>query len=142
MFKITNISKGRIVINSLNVILSGRGTKGDSFSVDSEKPLDKDIASLEKLGVILVEGGKIEKKQLEPAVKVKKTRVKKAAIVEENSKITPEPKSKKVTYVDGGKIKTGTMVQSIEHGGDIPNPLTVDDQAREVYEGEQDNLFI
>ena len=138
MFKVTNISRSRIVINSQNVILSASGTKEDSFLVDlATDSSDKDIASLVRNGILTIE--KVGKAKKAPAVvKSKKTGSKDD---ESQPAITPESSSKKVTYVDGGKVKTGKMVQSIEHNGDIPNPLTVDDQEREKSE-KQTDLFI
>ena len=132
MFKITNLTEGRIVINGLPAILSPNGTHGDSITIDV---LEREVESLVRNGVLSVRivkkaNGKIAKKKREKAVekepevkKIKTKRAKKTRSV--------------VTFVDHGKVKTSKMVQSIEHNGDFPNPLTADDQ--EFEEVEKDN---
>ena len=132
MFKITNSTEGRIVINGLPAILSPNGTHGDSIIIDE---LGREVESLVRNGVLSVRtvkksNGKIAKKKLEKIVekvsKVKKTKSKRA-----------KKTRSVVTFVDHGKVKTSKMVQSIEHNGDLPNPLTADDQ--EIEEIEKDN---
>ena len=136
MLKIKNKSKARIVINSLNVILSSAGTNGDTLTltVKSENDLGKDILSLKKSGYLSVSpAGKAERcgdKPVEnPTPKADKQKQKKA------------PKSKAI-FVDEGKVKTKKMVQSLEHEGSLPNPLTIDDQERDGGEEKLDDRFV
>lgn len=133
MLKVTNISKGRIVLNSLNVILSSSGVLGDSTFINEDKRTDRDIISLERAGLILIESAKpkdfkkvVQKQAVEKPIKKPKVKYAKGG--------GPDGSRNKATYVSEGKVKSGRMVQSIEQDGDLPNPLTVDDQAREASE--------
>ena len=132
MFKITNSTEGRIVINGLPAILSPNGTHGDSIIIDA---LGREVESLMRNGVLSVvtvkkPNSKISKKNRKKVVekepKVKKTKIKRA-----------KKTRSVVTFVDHGRVKTSKMVQSIEHDGDLPNPLTVDNQ--EIEEIEEEN---
>lgn len=131
MLKVTNISKGRIVLNSINIILSPSGIQGESALINEDKREERDIVSLEKAGLILVESAKpkdfkkvvekVEKASKKPKVKYTKGG-------------GPDGARNKATFISEGKVKSGRMVQSIEQDGDLPNPLTVEDQAREATE--------
>jgi hypothetical protein len=127
MFKVSNQSVGRVVINSLNIILSANGTKGDSVLIQDDKKDDKDIVSLSRSGILSI------KKASKEVVKGQSKKAEKAPLKAKKDTKTspsggPDGKGNRAVFVSAGKVKTGKMVQSIEQGGDLPDPLTVDDQ--------------
>ncbi len=140
MFKITNQSEGRIVLNSLNVVLSSNGVSGDSSIIPDEKRSDREVLSLEMAGVIVVE--KQTAKSLKKTQNVVEEPVKEPKKTKKRYKSGgPDGDRNKATFISEGKVNTGKMVQSIEQDGDLPDPLTADDQAREK-DDDNSHIFV
>lgn len=122
MFKITNNGVGSIVLNKLNIVLSSKGSQGDSAIIDDASRTDREIIGLERVGVVSIskiKASDVKKKIAEVVEKpkaVKKTKSPKAGS-------GPDGKGNKATFVKDGKVKTGKMVQSIEQGGSLQDPV-------------------
>lgn len=138
MLKVTNGSEGRIVLNSLNLILSSNGVLGDSAIIDDDKGSDRDLLSLERAGLLTIEKytHKKENPQKSKEIVVKDKKPKKRY-----KSGGPDGDRNRATFVSEGKVKKGRMVQSIEQDGDLPDPLTADDQAR-AKEDNQGDIFV
>jgi hypothetical protein len=138
MFKITNQLEGRIVLNSLNVILSSKGQHGDSTLIKEEDRSDREILGLERSGVLIVDKPKSTDKDSKKTQKKVKTSKPKKRRYKSGG---PDGERNKATFVSEGKVKSGRMVQSIEQDGDLPSPLTADDQERDK-DNSQDDIFV
>ena len=139
MFKITNQSEGRIVLNSLNLVLSSNGVEGDSTIVEDDLRSNRDITSLERAGILTVE--KPKAKDLKKTQKKEKIVVKKEKPKKRYKSGGPDGDRNRATFVSEGKVKKGRMVQSIEQNGDLQDPLTADDQARDKQDDDGD-IFV